>query len=96
MRIEVSLSGALRVAAGSARVELTVEGESLTLADVLDALCLCYPRARRYLRDASGAVAPVPGVRVLLNDARLDSTPADETMLRDGGRLALLMPVVDG
>ena len=95
MRIEISLSGALRVASGSARVGLSVEGESPTLADALDALCLRYPRARRYLRDASGAVAP--GVRVLLNDARLDDdAPADETMLRDGDRLALLMPVVGG
>lgn len=95
MRIEVTLSGALRVAAGSARVELSVEGESPTLADALDVLCLCYPRTQRYLRDASGVVPP--SVRMLLNDARLDDdAPADETALRDGDRLALLMPVIGG
>lgn len=95
MRVEVSLSGALRVAAGSARVELSVAGERPTLANALDALCLRYPRARRYLRDdTSSAVAP--GIRLLLNDARLDNEAAQATALRDGDRLALLMPVVGG
>lgn len=94
MRIVVSLSGALRVVAGTARIELSLEGDRTTLADALDAIVTRYPLARRYLGDASRAVAA--GVRVLLNDTRLGDEPPETVMLRDGDRLALLMPVMGG
>ena len=94
MRIVVFFSGAPRVVAGTARIELSIDGERSTLADAPDALVSRYPRARRYLGDASGAVAA--GVRVLLNDAQVGDEPPEKVTRRDGDRLALLMPVTRG
>lgn len=106
MRVRVRPSGPLRVAVGSAEVEIEVEVEaaieggmmageaSATLAQVLDAVSARYPHAHRYLRDATGALAP--GIRVLVNDARLDDADILGASLHDGDVVALLMPVQGG
>lgn len=100
MRVRVRPSGPLRVAVGSAEVEVEIEVEtpageiSTTLAQVLDAVIARYPRARRYLRDAAGALAP--GIRVLVNDARVDDATILGASVHDGDVVALLMPVQGG
>ncbi len=94
MKIAVRLSGALRVVVGAPLVELSFDTESTTLGDALDALCARYPRARRYVRAPDGALAP--GLRALLNERRLDDGAASTATVRDGDRLALLMPIAGG
>jgi molybdopterin converting factor small subunit len=94
MRLEVQLSGPVRVVIGAPRVVLMWDTSSVTLTQALDALGARYPRAQRYLRDGAGDVPPA--LRILLNDTRLDGDAPLATPLRDGDRLALLMPVAGG
>lgn len=94
MRVYVRLFGPLRVVVGSGEVELALSGDSATVAQALEGVTARYPQARRYLRDASGGMPP--GLRALLDDARLDDATALSAHLRDGDHLTLLMPVVGG
>ncbi|HEX9057213.1 MAG TPA: MoaD/ThiS family protein [Ktedonobacterales bacterium] len=94
MRVGVTLSGAVRVVVGRAEVEVTLDTPSATVAQAIEALSARFPRARPYLQAPSGGVAP--GVRVLLNETRIDGADALTAPLREGDRIALLMPVVGG
>jgi molybdopterin converting factor small subunit len=96
MRVGVTLSGAVRVVIGRAEVEVTLDAPSapVTVAQAIEALSTQFPRARPYLQAPSGGVAP--GVRVLLNGTRIDGAEALTAPLREGDRIALLMPVVGG
>lgn len=94
MRVEVQLSGPMRVVIGAPRVDLMWDASTATLAQALGALSARYPRVQRYLLDHAGSVQPA--VRILLNDARLEGDALLATPLRDGDRLALFMPVAGG
>ncbi len=94
MRIHVRLSGPLRVVVGSGEVELALAGDSVTVAQALDALTDRYPRALRYLRDTAGGLPP--GIRALAGDERLDEGVALVKTLCDGDQLTLLMPTAGG
>jgi molybdopterin converting factor small subunit len=94
MRVYVRLFGPLRVVVGTSEIELALSGESATVAQALEAVCLRYPQARRYLRAPPGELPP--GVRALVSDVRLNDTTALMTPLREDDRLTLLMPIVAG
>lgn len=94
MLIHVRLSGPLRVVIGSGEVELELAGDSVTVAQALDALAARYPQARRYLREGGGGLPP--GIRALAGDERLDERAALGAPLRDGDRLTLLAPTAGG
>lgn len=94
MRVFVRLFGPLRVVVGSGEIELALGGETATVAQALENICLRYPQAHRYLR-APPAGLP-PGMRALVADVRLDDTTAPMAPLREDDRLTLLMPIVAG
>lgn len=93
-RVQMRLSGAIRVAVSSGDVTLALADEAATPAGALQALCERYPRTRRYLLDPNGTL--LPGVRLLLNDVRLDGNDMERVRLRDGDRLSVLLAVAGG
>lgn len=88
------LSGPLSVVIGNAAVDLALDGDSATLEQALDTLAANYPRARRYLRDTTGALPS--GVRVLLDGSRLAEPVTLMTPLREDAQVTLLAPRVGG
>lgn len=94
MRIFVHLFGPLRVVVSTDEIELTLSGESATVAQVLESLCVRYPQAHRYLRAPPGEWPT--GVRALIAGERLNETTAMAAPLHKDDHLTLLMPVVGG
>lgn len=94
MRIHLRLSGPLSVVIGHVAVDLTLDGDSATLEQALDTLAATYPRARRYLRDTTGALPS--GMRVLLNGSRLAEPVTRMTPLPEDAHVTLLAPAVGG
>jgi molybdopterin converting factor small subunit len=101
MRVQVRLSGAMRVVAGSAEVPLDLTDGQTTVGGALNALGAGYPRLRPYLQldtvsSPQGKDTPVGPLRVLLNDARLNGEEGRAAPLREGDRLTLLTPIAGG
>ncbi len=94
MRIYVHLFGPLRVVVSRDEIELTLSGESATVAQAMESLCVRYPQTRRYLRAPPGEWPP--GVRALIAGERLDEMAALAATLRKDDHLTLLMPVAGG
>jgi len=90
MLIHVALTGPPRVVLGRSTMDLTLPGESCTLADLLDALAAAEPRITRYLRGEDGGLPA--SLRPLLNDTLLE--PA--TPIPDGATVTLLYAVAGG
>ena len=94
MQLHVRLYGPMRVVVGQADVDLSFDVSSVTLAQVVEALTADYPRVRRYLLDASGAL--LPSVRILLNDVRPDPDTTLATPLQANDQVVFLTPVAGG
>lgn len=94
MQVRVRLYGPMRVVVGQSDVDLSFDASSITLAQVLEVLTADYPRVRRYLLDASGALLPF--VRILLNNERPDLDVTLATPLQANDQITFLTPVAGG
>ena len=94
MQLHVRLYGPMRVVVGQADVDLSFDGSSVTLAQVVEALTADHPRMRRYLLDAAGAL--LPSVRILLNNVRPDPDITLATPLQANDQIVFLTPVAGG
>lgn len=96
MQVSVALYGSARVVTGKSRVDIDLDEPSgtVTLGQVLEALCASHPRARPYLLAESGTLQN--HIRVLINDVRPEPDAALATLILDGDRVTLLVAVAGG
>lgn len=94
MQLHVALYGGARIVSGQAVVDLSFDGPSVTLGQMLEELIAAYPRVRSYLLDAAGVLQT--SIRVLINNERPEPDATFATMLHDEDKVTLLVAVAGG
>ncbi len=94
MQLHIALYGGARIVSGQAVVDLSFDGPSVTLGQMLEELIAAYPRVRPYLLDAPGVLQT--SIRVLINNERPEPDATLMTVLHDEDKVTLLVAVAGG
>lgn len=94
MQLHIALYGGARIVSGQSVVDLSFDGPSVTLGQMLEELLAAYPRVRSYLLDAAGVLQT--SIRVLINNERPEPDATFATMLHDEDKVTLLVAVAGG